>query len=380
MKKKSFLRLVMVICVIALITPFVSIKSNAVTAPQCPSITSITSQNNMITINWGYTNNPDGTGIEILDTTNGVTYNTVEAKHTYTIFDLTAGQSVTIIIRAVHPRTDIYVCSDWSAAKTIVVNSGSGSTPQNDNTKTVPLNSWTAMQNKESDAVSLRYSFTLDEPGWVKPEMRIDDERSHGNIYAYVKNRSLTKSYSTEEDWYYWQDSSGHNWRVHKYTKTRLPSGTYYFDIPSDALDIEYGYFKFIIRYGDESGRSNVETEFNNSRSKADKVSFNKTYYGNIGPENDVDYYKIKLTKKKTVCVTMYYPDTNNYTGGDYCTIRNKNGSRLAGDEFIDTVEDSNGKVWYKARVKKKLKKGTYYIKMENLDKTDDYKFKVTRK
>ena len=120
------LQITIMLIAIVVIIPIMGIKAEAATTLHCPQITALTSQNNMITINWGYTNNPDGTKIEIIDSTNGITYNTVEANHTYTIFNLATGQTVTIILRATSPKANEYNASNWTSPKTITVKGESG--------------------------------------------------------------------------------------------------------------------------------------------------------------------------------------------------------------------------------------------------------------
>ena len=214
--------------------------------------------------------------------------------------------------------------------------------------------------------------------------MYIDDEQAYGDLSnSYVTNSGLQKIYSwTEGDISYWEDSSGHRWVVQKYERMRLPAGTYYFYFPSDSLASEYGYYKFKIKYTNESGKSNVEREFNNSRSKANKISFSKIYWGNIGSnDNDVDYFRFKLTKKKKVTITMWIPTDCLVVNGywNVCKLVKSNGSIMAEADYYGTTEDSNGKSWEKIRIKKTLKKGTYYIRTAEICDSGDYKFKVTK-
>lgn len=363
----------LIICSMLMVLPAITEKADAATIPFMPSITSLTSSGSTVSIGWNYPGNTRGIAIEILDTTNGKTHTCPASDWTYSWY-AQKGQTVTVIIRAVTTDPSAYNASNWTSSKSVVVGSGGD--------QTIGLNVWSSMQYKDHDS-KLKYKFTLDYRGLVEPIVYIDTKQAYGDLWnSYITNSGLEKVYSwSEPDNDYVTDSNGHEWEVQRYEKVRLPAGTYYFYFPSDSLSAEYGHFKFKIKYTDESGKNNVEREFNNSRSKANKITFNRMYKGNIAwNDKDIDYYKFKLTKKKTVTVTMYYPETNlNWNPENYCAIYNKSGKKKAKAYTSTYTEDSNGKFWYKIRFKKKLPKGTYYIRIAELDQPEDYKFKITK-
>lgn len=127
---------------------FSTVSVNAAAKPECPSVTSLTSNNCSVTVKWSSTGNPEGTKIEVLDTTNKKTYNVQESKHSLTIKNLTAGQQIKIILRAASSG-DNYICSNWTDPRKVTVKSGSGNAVYVSGHKAqkIKLNQWYSFSN-----------------------------------------------------------------------------------------------------------------------------------------------------------------------------------------------------------------------------------------
>lgn len=387
MRMRKTVSIIVAILLAIVLLPITSENVNALTLI-CPTITSVTSEySNTVIVRWNPTSNPDGTVVEVCDFTNNQSFKVSEVNGMFAIDrNIYDGQTIKVGIVAYYCEKDRNgnivreYQSSYSPIRTIVVGSGKTS----GTSSSIKINTWSPLQYKSQDT-TLKYQFTLNKPGYIKPVLYIDTERSYGNLEnSYVTNSGLQKIYSgCDGDNHFWEDSSGHQWIIQKYEKMRLPAGTYYFYFPNDGLDAEYGYFKFMISFTSEYGKSNVEKEFNNSRNTATKIVANKMYRGNIGSNSkDIDYYRIKIARKQKVTVTMWYPQDMGITNGswDVCKIVSSKGKQLADAEWLGITEDSSGKHWEKVRTTKTLKKGTYYVKVSGFYGYDDYKFKVTKK
>ena len=250
------------------------------------------------------------------------------------------------------------------------------------NISSVSVNTWTPLQHKEPNR-SIKISFTLDEAGWIEPEMWIDDEEDNHLLWdGCVTDADLQNKYSVGEENEEYEDYDGHKWRIEKYEKMRLPEGNYCFYVneAEGSQLTSYGYFKVRINFESEEYEDDVEKEFNDSRSTANIISLNKMYWGSIGAnKEDVDYFRFSINEKSKVVINVFFSENENYAWNS-CELIKNNGNALADGDFTKDVEDSNGIVWKKYKVRGTLRNGTYYIKISGLNRSNDYRFKVRKK
>lgn len=151
MKSKMRRRGMMIItgCMVMIGMLFAAVSVNAAEAPECPSITSLTSKNCSVTVKWGDTDNPAGTRVEVIDATHKKTYNVQESQQSLTIRNLTAGEKVKVCIRAASGGSE-YICSNWTDPRTVTVKSGSGNAVYVDGHKArkINLDTWYSISNE----------------------------------------------------------------------------------------------------------------------------------------------------------------------------------------------------------------------------------------
>ena len=153
------------------------------------------------------------------------------------------------------------------------------------------------------------------------------------------------------------------NSKVNKDVKnysTYLSAGTYY--IKFSEYFSEYGNYSFALNYT-PSSESFPESYSKNddTLATANKISLNKTYYGQFA-FNDIDYYKFKLTSKKSVTVTVNASSILEYK------ILDKNGN------YVKSLYTNGGKT---EKDIVDLSKGTYYFAVYSGD-YQNYKFKLS--
>ena len=83
--------------------------------------------------------------------------------------------------------------------------------------------------------------------------------------------------------------------------KVGLPAGTYYIHIEDYTNSINKTYY-FAVNFAENA---NVEYEFNNSSSAANKIKLNTPYVGEIQNYNDEDYYRFTLPESGAVTLNM---------------------------------------------------------------------------
>ncbi len=83
--------------------------------------------------------------------------------------------------------------------------------------------------------------------------------------------------------------------------KVGLPAGTYYIHIEDYTNSINKTYY-FAVNFAENA---NVEYEFNNSSSAANKIKLNTPYVGEIQNYSDEDYYRFTLPESGAVTLNM---------------------------------------------------------------------------
>lgn len=141
-------------------------------------------------------------------------------------------------------------------------------------------------------------------------------------------------------------------------------SKTYYIKCYQDGI-ASPGDYQFSVKTVSDAG---------GTKATAQTIKLATTYKYKINGAEDIDWYKIKLTKKGDYKFTLKDVDVpgNNYDDMYMC-IYNSSGSRIA------TVKTYKGKSTTKTL--KNLKAGTYYLKIySKYNMTGNYTFKVAKK
>lgn len=109
----------------------------------------------------------------------------------------------------------------------------------------------------------------------------------------------------------------------------RLPTGTYYIKVTPNNFDgRDYG-----LQVDFEAEGDGFETEPNNDYGSANALAVGGSITGNIGGENDVDFYKIDLSGGGNLNITFSHPQVNN----SYTYWRMSLLSSISGEAIADT-------------------------------------------
>lgn len=138
-----------------------------------------------------------------------------------------------------------------------------------------------------------------------------------------------------------------------------LPKGTYFIKL-SNAYSALGKPYEFKVEY---KKSDYFEKEFNNSLSSANSIRLNKNYYGTIQGYDDKDVYKIVVPRTGNVTLSV-----KNQAGSTwYAHIQNSKGSVY---KYFYT--NSNELVKGSTSTQVRLKKGTYYINIQNSSGTNN--------
>ena len=127
--------MLLTVCMAVTFIPMFSQSVSAITM-ETPTITSLTSEYNSVTVTWGKTNNPAGSYIEVVDCTHGQQKNVLESVGSCTFSNLQAGETVEIMIRSAAPKDYGYYTSSYTPSVSIVVYGGSNTY------QSINLNTW----------------------------------------------------------------------------------------------------------------------------------------------------------------------------------------------------------------------------------------------
>jgi uncharacterized membrane protein len=146
--------------------------------------------------------------------------------------------------------------------------------------------------------------------------------------------------------------------------KIGLPAGTYYAKI--GGYKVEGVDYNFKVNY---TQTNYWESESNDSRTKADNISVNTTYYGVSNTSGDDDYYKFSLSSQGYITITMNHAQLD--SGYWTVSLYDVNGNRMYQWDFDATyASNSTEKIGLPA--------GTYYAKIGGYKvKGVDYSFIV---
>ncbi len=146
--------------------------------------------------------------------------------------------------------------------------------------------------------------------------------------------------------------------------KIGLPAGTYYAKI--GGYKVEGVDYNFKVNY---TQTNYWESESNDSRTKADNISVNTTYYGVSNTSGDDDYYKFSLSSQGYITITMNHAQLD--SGYWTVSLYDVNGNRMYQWDFNAAyASNSTEKIGLPA--------GTYYAKIGGYKVEGvDYNFKV---
>lgn len=135
--------------------------------------------------------------------------------------------------------------------------------------------------------------------------------------------------------------------------KVGLPAGTYYVHIMDDWNSYNEIYY-FAVNFAENS---NVEYEFNDSSSTANKIKLNTPYLGEIQKYDDEDYYRLTLPESGAVTLNM-----SQKTGIQW----NTSILTLDGEVLSEFTTDDSSNVTKPTERTVGLPKGEYLIHIKN--------------
>ena len=216
--------------------------------------------------------------------------------------------------------------------------------------------------------------FTLTESGRVNITVEAlledsSDNNTWGDCYIYDKDGVKIQDFSLDVD-----DGRGKIYDDDLFID--LVSGTYYFSL--EPYHSGYtGWYKFST-YFQSANESFAETvdENDNKAIRANEISINNTYKGQIGWNDDVDYYQFTvpaghylLSARSLFC----FRDKETQSGYfEICTLDET--------EIAFVYTEKNGTGYYDGEVSQYLDAGTYCIKANSWssDATGNYSFSIT--
>ncbi|PKF90078.1 hypothetical protein CW306_00650 [Bacillus sp. BA3] len=135
--------------------------------------------------------------------------------------------------------------------------------------------------------------------------------------------------------------------------KVGLPAGTYYVHIEDDWNSINETYY-FAVNFAENA---NVEYEFNDSSSAANKIKLNTPYVGEIQNYNDEDYYRFTLPESGAVTLNMSQKSGNGWNAS-ILTLEGEVLSELTTEDSSNVTKPTERTVG--------LPKGDYLIHIED--------------
>jgi len=148
-----------------------------------------------------------------------------------------------------------------------------------------------------------------------------------------------------------------------------LPKGSYYIAVEPDSYSEDEPYeIKTAF-----TASNNYEKEFNNTLTTANPISLNQLYKGTMSDSNDKDIYKIVVPNDGNVTLLMKQKAGAQW----HAQLQNSNGY-----VYKDFITNGDELVSGNASVQTWLKKGTYYVVIENDSYTEDtpYEFITSMK
>ena len=151
-----------------------------------------------------------------------------------------------------------------------------------------------------------------------------------------------------------------------------LPAGDYYILIDADSM--RYTSVPYSLTYTCQTDLL-FESESNNTKETANEVGTLKDYYGTLISTDmnfDRDYYKFEVDKDRNIAFHFYHDYTNENDLAWVATIMDENGNEISKLESAkNEYQVTTGVI--------ELKKGTYYILIENdlYSSEDTYWFRI---
>ena len=151
-----------------------------------------------------------------------------------------------------------------------------------------------------------------------------------------------------------------------------LPAGDYYILIDADSM--RYTSVPYSLTYTCQTDLL-FESESNNTKETANEVGTLKDYYGTLISTDmnfDRDYYKFEVDRDRNIAFHFYHDYTNENDLAWVATIMDENGKEISSLESAkNEYQVTTGVI--------ELKKGTYYILIENdlYSSEDTYWFRI---
>ncbi len=151
-----------------------------------------------------------------------------------------------------------------------------------------------------------------------------------------------------------------------------LPAGDYYILIDADSM--RYTSVPYSLTYTCQTDLL-FESESNNTKETANEVGTLKDYYGTLISTDmnfDRDYYKFEVDRDRNIAFHFYHDYTNENDLAWIATIMDENGKEISSLESAkNEYQVTTGVI--------ELKKGTYYILIENdlYSSEDTYWFRI---
>ena len=151
-----------------------------------------------------------------------------------------------------------------------------------------------------------------------------------------------------------------------------LPAGEYYILVDADSMRYTSVPYELIYNCNHDIL---YEHESNNTKETANEVDVLKNYYGTLISTDmnfDRDYYKFEVTEDRNIAFQFYHDYTSDSSLAWIATIIDENGNE------IKQVQSAKNDYVVSTGVIE-LKKGTYYILIENdlYSSEDTYWFKI---
>lgn len=193
------------------------------------------------------------------------------------------------------------------------------------------------------------YQFTTQKPGYISLTFKhdyIDSGSTYWRAHLYDSEQQELVSYSF-------------NGNKTSYTQGKIgvPAGSYTIKIESGEYDDSDKEYNFKINYT----ASNVwETEFNNEYTTADKISYGKTYYGDLMYQDDVDWYKFEVPSSGNKVFYFKHDAVTESSTTVYWNLYLYDASM----KEIWNHGSAGAETSYSEKIK--LSAGTYYLKIMN--------------
>lgn len=231
----------------------------------------------------------------------------------------------------------------------------------------------------DSPGSNARYAFHAPANGVVNVEVEILPEegtdRYLSGVYLEDENgNELTGEYQYDEI----ETEDGTIHYMYSLERTRVSTEKCYLVLENNVkLNGHSVAYWFKIGFTDESGDTNVEKEFNNSRATANPINLDEWYSGNSNYK-DYDYFRFEVWDNQKIKINLKCAEY----ADNYLDIVNENGDVIVSSEYkkfeSSIIEDMNGDRWNQQWKTYTFAPGTYYVRILGDNLYDEYGAGVT--